>query len=115
MAYFRTCTSCKKTFQSELGLKRHIKLDGSASQCKRDHENSVKAKIIEGNMERKAAAKKAKVSGTDLSGWNRKIPRATHYCGLAKKLCLNMISVRQQRGSIHMCVQFEMFYLHSQR
>ena len=69
-------------------------MDGSASQCKRDHENSVKAKIIEGNMERKAAAKKAKVSGTDLSGWNRKIPRATHYCGLAKKLCLNMMSVR---------------------
>ena len=71
----------------------------------------MKAKIIEGNMERKAAAKKAKVSGTDLSGWNRKIPRATHYCGLAKKLCLNMISVRQQRGSIHMCVQFVMFHL----
>ena len=88
-------------------------MDGSASQCRRDHENSVKAKIIQGNMERKAAAKKAKVSGTDLSGWNRKIPRSTHYCGLAKKLCLNLISVRQQKDTIHMCVPFYSYWINS--
>ena len=96
ISYFRTCPTCDKTFKSDLGLKRHIKLDGSASQCKRDYDNKIKAKIIQGNMDRKAASKKAKISGTDFSGWNRKIPQATHYCELAKKLCLNLISVRQQ-------------------
>ena len=54
----RTCPVCQRTFQTERGLKQHVKAEGTASQCRRHQEIATKAQIIRTNRERRAEAKK---------------------------------------------------------
>ena len=91
--YSRTCNACQATFPTLQGLKLHANSSGSASACRRYEQQSTKASEIRSAMKRKLASKEQKASDVDLTTWNGAIGKGTHYCELAKKLCLNLITV----------------------